>query len=463
MNEEEFPSWRGITVHCALNRSACTWLLLIVLAFPLQGQNKIEFFNGKEVAANEVLVKFRAVPVQAILQAEQAAEVDVAVEVGNIGVLRFHSRSKNAAKLVAELSARPDVEYAEPNYILYADLVPNDPRFSELWGLRNTGQPILGTPGTPGADISAVSAWDITTGSRANVVGVVDTGIDYNHPDLAANVWSAPATFTVSIGGQAITCAAGTHGFNAITNTCDPLDNNSHGTHVSGIIGAVGNNGVGVVGVNWIASIMGSKFLDATGNGTTANAINAIEFTIQAKTAFAATAGANVRVLSNSWNGGNFSQALLDEINRANANDMLFVAAAGNNSSNNDVTPFYPSSYNTPNMVAVAATDNTDALASFSNFGATSVHLGAPGVSILSTVTAGGYDYRGGTSMATPHVAGAFALTRLMRTLLFDVKPTDPMVFAAVAVALMAVAVAASAVPSLRVTRIRPASALRYE
>jgi len=239
---------------------------------------------------------------------------------------------------------------------------------------------------------------------------VIDTGIDYRHPDLAANVWSAPAAFTVTIGGQSITCPAGSHGFNAITNVCDPLDDNNHGSHVSGTIGAVGNNGTGVVGVNWTASIMGSKFLDATGSGTTANAINAIEFAVQAKAAFAATSGANVRVLSNSWGGGAFSQALLDEINRANANDMLFVAAAGNSISNNDIIPHFPSSYNAPNVVAVAATDNTDSLAFFSNFGPASVHLGAPGLDVLSTTIGGNYAYLSGTSMATPHVSGAALL-----------------------------------------------------
>jgi subtilisin family serine protease len=367
---------------------------------------RVEVVEGRQAVANEVLVKFHTSG--NIAQAEQEADIDSDEEIGGIGVRLFHSRSKDVATLLAELKARPDVAYVEPNYIIHADLTPNDPSFSSLWGLQNTGQVIGGQTGTPGADISATSAWDISTGSRANVVAVVDTGIDYNHADLAANVWSAPTSFTVTIGGQNITCAAGTHGFNAITNTCDPLDDNNHGSHCSGTIGAVGNNGVGVAGVNWTASIMGAKFLNSSGSGTTANAINAIEFTIQAKQVFGANA--NVRVLSNSWGGGGFSQALLDEINKANTNNMLFVAAAGNNGSNNDSAPFYPASYTAPNVVAVAATDNRDQIASFSNFGATSVDLGAPGVNVLSTTIGNTYSFFSGTSMATPHVSGAAAL-----------------------------------------------------
>jgi subtilisin family serine protease len=388
-------------------------LVLLALALPAlaQGNRKVEYINGREAASNEVLVKFRPTTFQAVLQAEAEGDVDEAQPSGGAGVIRFHSRSKGTAALLSQLSARADVVYAEPNYVVHAIAIPNDPQFGQLWGLRNTGQTILGVPGTPGADISATLAWDVSTGSRANVATVVDTGIDYTHPDLAGNVWSAPTAFTVTIGGRSITCPAGSHGFNAINSTCNPLDDNDHGTHVSGTIGAVGNNGIGVAGVNWVASIMGSKFLDASGSGTTANAINAIEFAVQAKAAFGGAAGsANVRVLSNSWGGGGFSQALLDEINRANASDMLFVAAAGNASSNNDVTPNYPSNYNAPNVVAVAATDNTDALAYFSNYGATTVHLGAPGVDVLSTIRGANYAYFSGTSMATPHVSGAALL-----------------------------------------------------
>jgi subtilisin family serine protease len=368
---------------------------------------KSEIFHGKEAAANEVLVKFRAPTAQVITNVERGEDVDKTEYVGSAQIVRFHSKSKNITTLITELSARSDVEYVEPNYIVHTMATPNDDYFNQLWGLQNTGQAILGVRGIGGADISATSAWDVSTGSKANVVAVIDTGIDYTHSDLAANVWTAPTAFNVTIGGVKINCAAGSHGFNAITHTCDPQDDEGHGTHVSGTIGAVGNNSKGVVGVNWNASIMGVKFLDASGSGYASDAIEAIEFVIQTKAFFGEAA--NVRVLSNSWGGAGFDQSLLDEIKRANSADMLFVAAAGNSGSNNDNIAFYPSNYDAFNVVAVAATDNTDSLAYFSNYGSTTVDLGAPDVSILSTYP-GEYAYANGTSMATPHVSGAAIL-----------------------------------------------------
>src|SRR2546425_3652870 len=386
--------------------------------------------GGYPAVASEVLVKYRR-----SLRSDQRAQFDQQTDadrndaIGSAGVRRIHSRSHDTATLLAFLRNHPDVAYAEPNYVTYADATPNDPRFGDLWGLFNFGQPDAAFRlGTPGADIHVSSAWDVSTGSAANVVAVVDTGIDYAHPDLAANVWSAPTPFTVVIGGQTITCAAGTHGFNAITKTCDPLDDNGHGTHVSGTIGAVGNNNLGVVGVNWTASIMASKAFNASGTGTLADAINAIEFVLQA----AAATGANVRVLSNSWSSGGFSQALLDEIDKANTNNMLFVASAGNNATNNDVFPQYPASYTAPNVIAVAATTNTDSLALSSNWGPSSVDLGAPGLNILSTwlslsnpynqpssLNPFPVDYKNlsGTSMAAPHVSGGAAIDVPLRFL----------------------------------------------
>jgi subtilisin family serine protease len=371
--------------------------------------------NGHQAVTGEVLMKLQGVTPAERTQLEQQLDADDSRELArDLDIRRVHSRSFDVATLIAFLRTHPSVSYVEPNYILHAATIPNEPQFANLWGLRNVGQSVDGMAGgSTGADIHATSAWNVSTGSRRNVVAVIDTGVDYTHPHLSANVWSAPAAFSVTINGTTITCAAGTHGYNAITGTCDPLDDNDHGSHVAGTIGAVGQNSLGVVGVNWTTSIMGSKFLDATGTGTLADAINAIEFAIQAKAAFASTAGANVRVLNNSWVGGAFSQALLDEINKAEVNGMLFVAAAGNDASNNDAQPAYPADYTSSganNIITVAATDNGDQLAPFSNYGSSLVHLGAPGVNILSTTRGNTYRYFSGTSMAAPHVAGAAAL-----------------------------------------------------
>jgi subtilisin family serine protease len=371
--------------------------------------------NGHEAVGGEVIVKLRPATPTDREELEQQVDADDSQELGNdLGFRRIHSRSRNVEDLVAILRTHPHVVYVEPNYVIHTTATPSDPKFGDLWGMQNTGQTVNGVPGgIPGDDIHAAAAWNVSTGSRSTVVGTIDTGIDYNHEDLSANVWSAPAAFAVNLGAVTITCPAGSHGFNAILRTCDPMDDNDHGSHVAGTIGAAGNNGVGVAGVNWTASIMASKFLDATGSGTLAAAIDAIEFTIQAKAAFAATGGANVRVLNNSWGGGGYSQALLDEINRAGANGILFVAAAGNNSLNNDMWAQFPADYTyygATNIIAVAATDNSDHRASFSNYGPTLVHLGAPGVNVLSTTRGNTYQYFNGTSMAAPHVSGAAAL-----------------------------------------------------
>ena len=389
------------------------------------------WIDGREAVDGEVIVRYRN-PTGTIERerAEFQADADEVEPLGARGAERVRSRRLNTQELLQTLQANPDLEFVEPNYIVRIGAAPNDPSFGSLWGLLNTGQTLGTSTGIPGVDIDAVDAWAITTGSRAVVVGVVDTGIDYTHPDLAANIWTAPRDFTVAIGGLTITCAAGTHGFNAISNTCNPADDHFHGTHVAGTIGAVGNNGVGVVGVNWTASIMGLKFLNAQGAGTLTDAIKAIEFAVQAKSALGPDA--NIRILSNSWAGGAFSQALRNQIQAANAQDMLFVAAAGNNGTNNDSFPTYPASYTVDNVISVAATTNRDQRASFSNWGATSVHLGAPGHNILSTVPNNKYEFFSGTSMATPHVSGVAALvlsacartTAQLKTILLT--STDP-------------------------------------
>ena len=254
---------RGPLLGAAAVAPAIAILLTVV---PLASIPDVEVVDGHPVAAGEILVRFRGNPDLARLRGDVDTETDRFVGDGRVWHAR--SRSKNVQTLIRQLAARPDVLYAEPNYLLYTTLQPNDPLFPNLWNLLNVGQTVGGTPGTPGADIHATDAWDTAIGARTVLVGVVDTGVDYSHPDLAANVWSAPAQFTITVGGLSITCPAGTHGFNAITKKCDPFDDHFHGTHVSGTIGAVGNNGLGVVGVNSLANIIGLKFLDASGGGT---------------------------------------------------------------------------------------------------------------------------------------------------------------------------------------------------
>ena len=398
----------------ALRRFSVLVLLIAAMVSPdlssqgRRGRGPI-FIDGREAVEGEVLVRFRNAG--ATFEQARAAtdvEADEVEALGLRGIVRMRARRLGTSQLLARLRANPDVEFVEPNYIIRLEAAPNDPALGNLWGLLNSGQDYGGV-GLAGADVDAALAWDVSTGTRNNVVGIVDSGIDYTHPDLAANIWTAPSAFSVTVGGVVINCAAGTHGFNAITNTCNPMDDNNHGTHVAGTIGAVGNNAVGVVGINWQASMMGLKMLDSTGSGTTANAIKAIEFAVQAK-AVLGTAVANVRVLSNSWSGGGFSQSLLNEINRTASADMLFVVSAGNSGLNLDASPVFPASYSAPNLIAVAATNNLDERAGFSNYGAATVHLGAPGVYTLSTTINNTYSVFSGTSMAAPHVSGAAAL-----------------------------------------------------
>ncbi|PYV10401.1 MAG: hypothetical protein DMG23_07775, partial [Acidobacteria bacterium] len=299
----------------------------------------------------------------------------------------------------------PEVLYAEPNYIVRATVLPNDTLFPQQWGINNTGQ----FGGTAGADIHAPSAWELTTGSSSIVIATLDTGIDYDHQDLAANVWSAPTSFSISVDGNTIICPGGTHGINVVPfpATCDPLDDNSHGTHVSGIIGAAGNNNVGVAGVNWNVNLMACKFLDGDGGGGESGAIACLDFVKAMK-----DNGVNLVATNNSWGGDFVSQALLDAIHAQEEDGILFVAAAGNDFQDNDLTPTFPASFFAPNIISVAATSRTDAAATFSNLGRHTVHLGAPGQEILSTTPNNTYSVFSGTSMAAPFVTGVAALLK---------------------------------------------------
>jgi subtilisin family serine protease len=298
-----------------------------------------------------------------------------------------------------ELTRQRAVRYVEPNYIVRATRVPNDHMFGDQWALRNVGQ----YGGKVGADVHATDAWDLTTGANVTVA-VIDTGVDYTHPDLAPNIWTNPADPPNGVDDDHNGFVDDTHGVNFVSENSNPMDDSGHGTHVAGIIGAKGNNTTGIAGVNWDTQLMPLKFLDKNGQGNTADAANAIDYAV----------GHGARVINASWGGPAFSQALYQAIRRASDRGALFVAAAGNNGQNADVKPDYPAAFDLPNVISVAATDSSDGLADFSNYGATSVDLAAPGDDIQSTVPkatdASGYASFSGTSMATPFVTGAAAL-----------------------------------------------------
>jgi autotransporter-associated beta strand protein len=301
------------------------------------------------------------------------------------------------------LTSRSEVAYFEPNAVLRLAAMPNDPDIGQLWGMHNTGQ----NGGVTDADIDAPEAWDIATGSNEVVVGVIDTGVDYNHPDLTANMWTNPDEIPgngVDDDGNGF--VDDVHGYDFVNNDGDPMDDHGHGTHVAGTIAAAGDNRQGIAGVNWHSSILAMKFIDSSGRGLTANAVRAVNYATMMRNNY----GVNIRVTNNSWGGPGYDQSLHDAIKASGDAGMLFVAAAGNSGLDNDAWPNYPSSYDLNNIIAVAATDCYDGLASFSNYGAESVDLAAPGVNILSTVPRGGYAFASGTSMAAPHVAGVVAL-----------------------------------------------------
>lgn len=326
----------------------------------------------------------------------------------------------DAERVAEEYASLPEVEYAEPNYRInlgpvgvsysfgdrsrYASPLPpggpNDPRLAEQWGLINTGQ----RNGRAAADISAFAAWDKTKGSRKVVVAVLDSGVDYTHPDLAGNMWHRPDDMEMYFDDD-LGVVDDSEGFSAVERERDPMDENGHGTHCAGIVGAEGDNGVGIAGVNWQVEIMPLKFMGRGGFGSTKDAIEAINYVIARK-----KDGVNVRVISASWGSQSRSRALEDVIRKAGEADILFVAAAGNDGADADRRPHYPSGYKLPNVLSVAALDRRDELASFSNYGAKGVHVAAPGKEILSTWLGGEYEEHSGTSMATPFVAGVAGL-----------------------------------------------------
>jgi len=314
-------------------------------------------------------------------------------------------KGQSVNQAVRRLQKLPFVEYAEPDYLVQA--TTNDELYGLVYAIDNTGQDIRGVLGTPDADMDVVEAWNIQTGDPNLIIAVIDSGVQWDHPDLANNMWVNPG----EIAGNGIDDDGNgfvddIHGYDFSFDDGDPMDTDGHGTHVAGTICAEANNGIGVVGVVHQCKIMALRFL-AGGSGSTSGGIASIDYAVQM----------GAKISNNSWGGGGFSQALYDSIAAARDADHIFLAAAGNGGSdgigdNNDGLPHYPSNYNLPNVVSVAATDNRDEIAGFSNYGSVSVDIGAPGVDIASTYVNSGYVWNSGTSMATPNVTGVVALIR---------------------------------------------------
>ncbi|MCH8557821.1 MAG: S8 family serine peptidase [Balneolia bacterium] len=360
----------------------------------VSGIGEIEFVN------NQLIVEF-APGVQSadVALMRQQLQVEMVTNLDLINAEKWEFRSGTVHEALEMLNSREDVIYAEPNFVYripdfsvesedpfesLMNTTPNDPFFGSLWGLHNTGQ----SGGSAGADISALSAWEITTGSSDVIVAVFDSGIKSDHPDLVDNLWFD---------------SNGNAGASFLGDT--PEDLNGHGTHVAGTIGAVGNNGVGVTGVNWDVQLMNIKICGLNGapNCNGAAMIQGLQYALE-----------NGAVMSNhSWGGPGFSQAAFNALQAAGEAGHLAIAAAGNNGTNNDNQNFYPAGYNLPNVIAVASSDRNDQRSGFSNFGVNTVHLAAPGSSIRSTdINSTGYSFKSGTSMASPHVAGAAALLK---------------------------------------------------
>ncbi len=320
----------------------------------------------------EVLVKFKPKATAQIRKASVASRGhSVLADLNQSDWVQLKVGAGQSVKeALAAYQNDPSVEYIQPNYIYRIAAVPNDTQYGQLWAFKNTGQIVntgTYTPkvGTPGNDINIEKAWDRITDCSSVVVAVVDSGVNYNQGDLAGNMWNGGTTYP-------------NHGYNYVNGNNDPMDLEGHGTHVAGIIGAAGNNSEGTTGVCWKASIMAVRVADSTGDATTANILQGVNFAV--------AKGAKVINMSIGV-GGAFDQAYSDAITNAQTNDVVVVVSAGNEASNNDggTTPVYPCNFSNPNLICVAALDQNYQLANFSNYGSTSVDVGAPGTNILST------------------------------------------------------------------------------
>jgi len=358
-------------------------------------------------APDKILVKYKKlgdVRIQESMKAsiESAFGIQETQKFTLIDVSVYRTFEDKEQTLV-ELNANPFVEYAEPDYYRYKKInIPNDSRFSDLWGLYNTGQ----NNGSPDADIDAPEAWDLSTGNPDVVVAVLDSGVDYNHEDLKANMWKNPGEIPNNgIDDDGNGYVDDYHGIDAIVSSGDPMDDDGHGTHASGSVAAVGNNGLGVTGVCWSCRIMALRFLSKDGGGSISDEIEGIQYAVNQ----------GVKIVSGSFGEYSFSRSEKEAIDAARNSGVLFMFAVGNDGENNETEPHYPSSNNSENIIAVGVSDRNDRLVSWSDYGITTVDVAAPGDDIYSTVLNNGYQSESGTSMATPHVAGLAALLKSFR------------------------------------------------
>src|ERR1700752_2424310 len=312
---------------------------------------------------------------------------------GESGIEKLElSQGGDVRSVAMQLLLSGQVEFAEPNFVIENDeVIVNDARFNEQWALRNTGQ----NGGQFGSDVNATGAWKTTTGSKSTVIAVIDSGIDFTHPDLVNNQWLNPAP---SVNGDV-------HGWDYVDDNAEIKDEQGHGTAVAGIIAAEGNNSVGTTGVMWRASLMSLRVLDNTGTGDVAKAIEAIDYAV----------GHGGQVLNLSWGTNGESIALKEAIDRALKRNVVVVCSAGNGSRDLAAGPYYPASFDLKNLISVAGSDNRDQLASWSNFNAKSVTVAAPGTNILTTQRGGGYWNVSGTSAAPPIVSGIAGLVKTYR------------------------------------------------
>ena len=377
---------------------AVKFTIYFVLAVLLSAQIAFAQKSSKVYVEGELLVKYKSGTASApVLETNNKIGATVVEEFSDLGWQRVKlPASLSVNQAVARYKNFTEVETAQPNFIYRLAATPNDTSFGQLYGMQR---------------ISAPTAWNLSTGSEAVVVANIDTGIRYTHPDLAANMWrNAGETNNNGIDDDGNGFVDDYYGYDFFANDSDPMDEHGHGTHTAGTIGAVGNNNLGVTGVNWNVRLMTIKIYDAGGNSTSAILINAYNYVRLMK-----NRGVNIRVTNNSYGGCNeacgFDQATKDALDALGNADILQVFAAGNSGRNIDTAPFYPASYTTPSILTAAASDQNDNRASFSNFGTTSVDVAAPGVGILSTIlSAGNYGTASGTSMASPHTAGSAAL-----------------------------------------------------